>query len=273
MTEPDSRSSQGPDSSKVNSPVVRRTKPERRWGSWCGELKDLRRLVTMMEELAEQRRAQMLAELADDDENERKRWANRNLLIKIELADGADSISGPSEAVLEELDRRTVKSVKISTNFPGYEEKISLVLQKGGSYDNYGVRLDIESTNPGWAKQCLAQLSDEVDKSVPKWSFFLSIRGRVFALAVVLAGTLGVASLIEARYAHGDLGIAVAITALILVPLGTPIVLIGMSIWPWMFPRFELYGEGGSSSGGRRLAALILFVASIFAGVMVNLIT
>ena len=129
--------------------------------------------------------------------------------------------------MLEELDRRTVKSVKISTNFPGYEEMVSLVFQKGDSYDNYGVRLDIESTNPGWAKQCLAQLSDEVDKSVPKWSFFLSIKGRVFALVVVLAGILGVASLIEARYVpHGDLGGAVAITAVSLAGLGTPIVLL-----------------------------------------------
>ena len=85
MTEPDSKSSPVPDSSKVSSPVVRRTKPERRWQSWCGELQDLRRLVTMTEELAEQRRAQMLAELADDDENERKGWGNRSLLIKMEL--------------------------------------------------------------------------------------------------------------------------------------------------------------------------------------------
>jgi hypothetical protein len=232
-------------------------------------------VVVMIRELAESRWSERQSELSD--------WTTGILGVSVsmEIVDGADSLSGTPDAVLPELDRRTVQSVKIAAEFltttsggaltPDEDE----ILNVRFSRDD-GVTLLVESRNPGWAKQCLAQLSDEIDKSVPKWSFFLSKFGRFCSVVFVLLAVLVVAGAIEARHIHHDASGDIQLTAFILIILTALLSQQSISparIWHWIFPSFEVYGEGGSSSGGRRLAAIILFALTIIGGVIVNLIT
>jgi len=115
----------------------------------------------------------------------------------------------------------------------------------------------------------LAQVSDEVDKSVPKWSFFRTARGLLVWMFLTYATTVGVAVLIEARHVTKGFSAAVFLTLVIAcVTTGLTAGLLN-----WLFPPFELYGEGGSSSGSRRIGAVVVFIASIVAGILVNLVT
>jgi hypothetical protein len=252
--------------------LVRRSTLERTWKCWAGEIQDLRRVVSLVEDLATRRKSQALSELTDkNDKYEREEWENRVHLVIVEIADGADSITGPSDEVFKELDRRTVMSIKISTDLPSREDKLNVSFKKKGY--RAGVDVEVKSLDPGWARQAMSQLSDEIDKSEPKWSFFLSNGGMLFSLFMSYITVVGVADLIEARLIHRDLAGWLGATFFIAFSSLLFMVLLGSAIWPWMFPKFELYGEGGSSTGGRRLAGLLVFFGSIAAGVLVNLIT
>ena len=272
--------------------VTRRTKQTRTWRSWCGEVQDLRRVVAMVGELAESRWSEIRSSELSKNAGDATR-ISKQVAVEMEIVDGTDSVSGAPDAVLAELDRRTVQSVKIAADFPeGDDEVLSVSFSKGagksihpdsstvsarGSSDEAdGVTLLVESRNPGWAKQCLAQLSDEIDKSVPKWSFFLSPFGQVSTLVFVLLVAYGIAVGIEARHMHEGLGNASQLTAFVGIVVAFFIYTMSSSVtraWHWMFPSFELYGEGGSSSASRRIAAVVAFVASIIAGLLASLIT
>jgi hypothetical protein len=49
--------------------------------------------------------------------------------------------------------------------------------------------------------------------------------------------------------------------------------IVGERIKNWLFPAFELSGEGAQSSGSRRLATILLLVASVPIGILVNKIS
>jgi hypothetical protein len=98
--------------------------------------------------------------------------------------------------------------------------------------------------------------------------------GFISSLAILSVVVWGVAALIEAKHIHKNLGGDIFFTAVLSLVLTAGIGGIGASlIWPWMFPAFELYGEGGTSSGGRRLAALGAFALSTIGGILVALFT
>lgn len=259
---------------EMTKDLTRRTTPQRRWKSWCGELQDLRRLISLTEQLASQRKSEILSSSLND--RQLGYWDDVKYLVTVTIVDGADSVTGPPETVLEELDRRTVSKVLIDTDFPTlWDEKLAVSLSKTKEFifSDRGVKLEIRSSSPAWAKQCLAQMSDEIEKSVPRWSFFLTIKGRAALLALTYAVILGIALLIEARHVHRAFEGWALLTALFALAPIPWIGMFGSSIVNWCFPSFELYGEGGSPSGGRRLGAVLVFVASIAAGIIVNLIT
>jgi hypothetical protein len=262
--------------------VIRRRGLTRSRRAWSGELGDLRRVVSLVEELANQRITQLLADFPEDEKSERESWKKHVMAIQLEITEKTDSVTGSPPRIVDELDRRTARKIKIFAEFSNSDEKLEVIFQKdpkGGYLASPNsaigsVAINVRSTNTGWAEQSLAQLTSEVDKAVPRWAVFRSPLGFFVSLAVCGAASYGVLALFEAKHIHKGLGYDLLIS-LFLMLFGT--VLIGgisfALIWSWMFPAFELYGEGGTSSGGRRLGALGTFILSIVAGIIVYLST
>jgi hypothetical protein len=64
----------------MNDQVIRRTTPTRRWKSWCGgELQDLRRLISLMEQLAIQRKSEVMSSSVGD--YELSQWNRKQVLL------------------------------------------------------------------------------------------------------------------------------------------------------------------------------------------------
>lgn len=253
----------------MTNEIVRQTKIERTWQAWSGELNDLQRLATLTGSLADARKAEVIAGNADNEQY----WERREPLLKVKLIDGTDSVTGPAQEVFSELDRRTVKNVDIFGDFLYPEElKVELSNDIEESWRRWGVRLRIQSTNPGWAKRGIAELSEEIEKSVPRWAWFWTVPGILisYLAAVVLAVILIL--LIALRHTKDSGG-----QAAILGSNGITIVTVfawtlGPRFWRWTFPRFEVHGEGGQSTGGRRLAAFGSIVAGFLAAILVTYI-
>ena len=259
----------------MDDEVVRRTSLTRKWKSWSGELQDLQRLISLVEQLAVQRMPETT--IVTSGEQDPEGGNAQKKLVRVTIIDGTDSTNGPPKEVLGELDRRTVDIVQIRTSLPTGDDDLIVSLSKidrrSEPFARMGVAVDIKSSNPGWARQCLAQISNEIDKSVPKWSFFLTMLGRLVLLALGFAAVTCVALLIEARHIHKAFEGWAIFTVFITLFIASWSWIWGPPLIQWLFPSFELYGEGGSSSGGRRLAALIGSLAAFLLGIIVNLIT
>jgi hypothetical protein len=254
--------------------VVHRNKEPGAWESWSGDLEELSGVVKQVEKLAQDRKKQILADIHESlREDEETAWKKVEPLVRLEITYGTNSTTGPANAVLKELDRRTVQKVKIFTKFPyHHEESITVQFQKG-TIEDKGVEVEVESTSQGWAKQGIGQLSDEIEKSVPKWSFFLSHPGQATVFLVTYIAIFALVTLATIKHVHHDklgaVGSIALATLFATILLCIPILV----LLPRVFPRFEIHGEGGTSTGGGRLAALLTAILAIPIGVIVYLIT
>ncbi|WP_124772999.1 hypothetical protein [Micromonospora inaquosa] len=181
------------------------------------------------------------------------------------VVEDEDEVAGPISEVLPEIDRRSVASLKfVAALWPA--ERLSVTFSRNASE---AVVIDVVSGRTGWAKQAYARLADEIEKGVPRWSPLRSENSR-FGLAVSVAAVLGgFVGLVLAKSAGWDVRLVVGG----LVFMATWPILLMQRLHNWMFPAFELQGEGGQSSGTRRLVTLCLLGASIPIGALVNAIS
>jgi hypothetical protein len=251
--------------------VVRRRGLTKRRPAWSGELGDLKRVVSLVEQLGKQRIA-FLSLTLPDIERQKRRFKP----VQIEITEKTDSVTGSPPAIYSELDRRTARQIRMFSDFGSNDEALEVLFKKDPKPGELtgGITISVKSTNTGWAEQSLAELTNEINKSVPRWAGFRSWLGIIASLVVLFVTAWGIVVLIQVKHIHHNLGndlIASFATAILGVFL---IGGIGATFfWPWMFPTFELYGEGGTSSGGRRLAALGAFALSIVGGIIVYLVT
>jgi hypothetical protein len=267
------------------SDVVRRRGLSAHRPAWSGELGDLQRLVSLVEQLANQRIDLLRDGFASD--LDRRNWLRGTIKpVLVEITEKTDSVTGPPPEIYSELDRRTVRQIRIFSEFNNDDEALEVILKKDAKSGELlkndaksgelhgGVVVAVKSTNAGWAEQSLAELTNEIDKAVPKWAVLRKSLGFYSSLVGILLLIWGITVLFQAKHIHRDLGGDILISFVIVFLPGLVVAAIGGTlIWPWMFPAFELYGEGGTSSGGRRLAALGAFVLSIVGGIIVYLVT
>ncbi|MFI6254556.1 hypothetical protein ACIBCL_00395 [Micromonospora zamorensis] len=180
------------------------------------------------------------------------------------IAEDEDEVAGPIPEVLSEVDRRSVKRLKFVAAL-GPSERLRVTLTREAEE---AVVIDVVSQRTGWAKQAYARLADEIEKGVPRWATLRS-GGPKFGLSILppLALALFVA-LVLPKSLDDDRDFVGIMTFLVAWPF------FWMDrLYKWLFPGFELVGEGGQSSGTRRIATLSLLAASIPIGVLVNAIS
>lgn len=277
--------------------IIRSSRKRRSWLAWSGETVDLLRLGKMIEDSFQQRQSQLQAErerLAEQEDEGRESHlqtmstAARDVFITgatavffnggtsdeeipsypfvgMVLVDD-ETVSGDISDVFPEIDRRSLQRVSFISAFHP-RERIAVTFARNGSE---AVFLQVESSDSGWARQGIARIAEEVEKGVPRWSF---MRGRslptlsIRALAATAIGSAIAISVPSSTLVGGP-------TQRVFLGVLVGLVLLGIQFLPkfrdFLFPPFELLGEGASASGSRRIAATVLLAASLPIGIFVN---
>lgn len=232
---------------------------EEKWFAWCGDGDDLRRIAYVAQRGVEQRQS-----TAQD--------ASRTYL-DARLFDGNEEIIGEPDAVLDELDLRSVARVEFVGQFP-YNSKDELTIQFGAKFAYDGsIQLKVASSDSTWARSTFGQLADDIGKGVPWWAP-LREKGHILGVWIVLCELFALAALLV-LYPH----ISPDARSSIYVSLATlaSVVALGLfmsgSLSDWLFPPLEITRPGGQSSGGRRRAVIGSVLISVAVGVFVNLIS
>jgi hypothetical protein len=187
-----------------------------------------------------------------------------DMRVEAATTDGSDTATGPIDPVLAQVDRRSVQSVdfevRIQFAYIEKDERVKLTLSQAE-----GVTLAGTSSDPGWIRQVLAQMSEEVDKGAPRWGWIHSRPGRVafwlvvgLVAAVVFALSMAPHTKAATWLLASTAAFAVAAPAASIAPVRL-----------WLFPRFEITGDG-VATGTRRLVFLGSLLLSVMAGVFVN---
>ncbi|MFG3418702.1 hypothetical protein [Micromonospora sp. NPDC048063] len=263
------------------STVRRSFRKRHQWHAWSGEIADLERLGRIVEELhstwlkeRESEEAQRSAATKEAGAINVVGNSNHVFITSGEnevypfvglIAEDEDEVAGPISEVLPEVDRRSVAGLKfVATLWPS--ERFSVSFARDASE---AVVVEVSSQRTGWAKQAYARLADEVEKGVPRWASLRSDNSR-FGLAVFAAAAAATfIGLVLPKSNGWDVRVAVGGLAFILT---WPIFYM-QRLHKWIFPGFELLGEGSQSSGSRRLVTLFLLGASIPIGILVNAVS
>ncbi|WP_188188937.1 hypothetical protein [Nonomuraea sp. SYSU D8015] len=177
-----------------------------------------------------------------------------------------DQISGSIDDVFSEIDRRSIRRL---TFIAALQPRERLIL-RFSRHQMPAVTLEVESSDTGWARQALAKLADEVDKGVPRWSFVWGPGERAFYTNVAASAIVGLA--VGVSELASSLGANFAIGMFVF--MGIWIFSMSASrLREFIFPRFEILGDGSQSTGSRRLATLTLVLLSVPIGVFVNWIS
>ncbi|WP_433687015.1 hypothetical protein ACQP0I_25595 [Micromonospora carbonacea] len=265
------------------STIKRSFRKRYEWHAWSGEMADLGRLGKLVEELHEVRlrelesEARQRIEINSDSEIQSIQVQGTLNYFQYGPGDGEvypfvgvvvvdeDEVAGPILDVLPEVDRRSVESLRFVAALSA-SERLSVTFVRDASE---AVVIDVVSQRTGWAKQAFARLADEIEKGVPRWAALRS-DGPRFGLSVTAAVVIGLFfGLVLPKSTAWNERLAVGTVVFVAT---WPLVLMNR-LHKWLFPGFELLGEGGQSSGTRRLVTLALLVASIPIGVLVNAIS
>ncbi|MEU7926646.1 hypothetical protein [Micromonospora sp. NPDC049801] len=262
------------------STVRRSFRKRHQWHAWSGEFADLERLGRIVEDLystwlkereyeegqtGEVAEATGVINLAGVPGGASVGDGNETYPFVGLIVEDEDEVSGPIFEVLPEVDRRSVVGLKfVATLRPS--ERLSVTFARNA---NEAVIVEVSSRRTGWAKQAYARLADEIEKGVPRWASLRSENSRprlailaATATAVFVGLVLPKSSGLEIRTSVGAFAFS----------LTWPIFYIER-LHKWIFPGFELVGEGSQSSGSRRLVTLFLLGASIPIGVLVNVVS
>ncbi|MFI9814003.1 hypothetical protein [Saccharothrix variisporea] len=265
--------------------ITRRTDLKRRWHSWSGSGRDLKRLGRLVESLIADRRKAFASEFDElydstygiradskaslDYKEERRRQYDSEFGVTIRIDHGGASISGPVDEVLEEMDRRRVTNIRLSGDFPSLSRGEALEIEFNWNWALDPVTLRVSSGDQGWANQAFARLSEEIDVGKPKTNFFLRPAGSVF-LAVVSWLLLGASLFLIFENFSEKVRSAVAVMGGLGLGLLTALGLFSRKL----LPPLEVVEEGGSGAAGRRLTIFLTSVLlAAIVGVVVNRIS
>lgn len=180
------------------------------------------------------------------------------------LVHGNDTTKGPMGDVIEELDRRTLTSVRFSAG-KGYN---TIEVTTTRQHRDYGVCLRVVSSDIEWANQAYVGISEEIEKGKPKSCWLRSRLGRMLASFTTSGSIVYVilAILLSKLPAQDRLNeIEIAIIAF----LGLFALFLKLDRFhDWLMPRFEIFSEGGNSIGTRHLMWVGGQIIAVLAGII-----
>ncbi|MFS8100892.1 hypothetical protein LFM09_27570 [Lentzea alba] len=277
--------------------VKRTVTLSRSWKSWAGSVADLRRLGDETEKHVQAKKEALLRAFDTESQSELEEiekaktgsaqefeldWARESraskrkdledrIALKAKLVDSAGIAEGSLSEIIQEFDHRSFNSVFYEADLGrSYEEDLSISLRKFGPKP--GIELTISSTDQAWARQAFSHLSDEIAKGVPKWASMRSDGPRrAVALGMFLVVSVSIGFMHYRLLGPSAQAWTTFVSA---IGLGLwPVIAIYSPLWSYIFPPLDVHGEGGSSTGSRRLAFILGIFLTIALGVFVNLIS
>ena len=245
--------------------------PPRRWRAWTGTVPQVERLHSQVVALATARRDSKLAELGEGpdptDKSVDAQWERRRFLerreeisaaykVAVRIKSDDETIEGNWTEVMSEFDSRTYNELRLSCQRYGSEDRLVVTIcpARRAAEIAPGIWLEVQSTDRGWALQSQAQVSDEIDRGVPRWAWMHSIPATV-ALGMLIYAAVVLPLLIV--IAKVNLG-WIAILAWIGVILVGGIVQYVATRRDWLIrrvlPPVEILHEGQDSSGSRAIS-------------------
>jgi hypothetical protein len=284
----------------------RTTSRNRRWDAWAGDITAIRSLAKTINECVQERHKDILdsvKERIETIENADKRGlgydqlmleslrqraqeleaAENNELVILKMFDKYEEVYGEVNEVLAELDRRSTRClvfafdvenqrIRSADAFPSYHigDGVQVRLGMDTNFRDSGADIIVSSPSTGWARSSFARISDEVEKGVPRWSSLRRYLFSVFALLFATAVMIGTFPHINSK---DKTAVTLVFGLVALFLAGMLVIAEDTRLVSWVFPRFELTGEGAQSSGTRRMIAVTATLISIPVGVLINLIS
>lgn len=237
------------------SPVQRKSNEVRHFRAWVGSQSELRRIHDVIE----------------------RQSSKRGVQIEVKLGTKSIEVAGPYDEVMLEFDRRTWDSIEFSGGRRYIDdERISLKMDRRSELLGRPITLNIESVEPDWAAQAMAQVSAEVDNGRPRWSALYSVAGISIAQSVVILLPLVILAIrmVGPVGAQNIIGPIVAAIFLLFAVVGVGTFSVKLLLG--IAPPVEVYPEGGKSAAGQRLVYLLtgvvlpwlipLIIVSLFSG-------
>ncbi|MFG1818531.1 hypothetical protein ACGFIF_32530 [Kribbella sp. NPDC049174] len=277
------------------------TRRHREWQAWTGTTADLERIAKVMSQLMDQRRESLVAkyeaehpkptapvdeekaaedvtatvyfELMDYKSAMQQRDAELERLndvgVRFSLVDNhSDEVIGDPAAVLMEFDKRTYRALTFEGRFPPRHYGESLSIKMNRSTPAPGVKFEVESVDPGWAKQAMAEISEEIDHGAPWWGFFRSMLGTViFNLIVYLMVVVTFSLLVDLADWKNKYWIAAAAAGVFVIAMQ-----VVESSFRLIFPPVEIVAEGEKPRGARVIPYLVALALAAVVSVAVNTI-
>ncbi|MET8256469.1 hypothetical protein [Micromonospora sp. NPDC005205] len=249
------------------SDFVRYTSRSRCWRTWAGDIKEIHAIADIFENAAEKVRNEILEQHQEHEETARFCTClsdAKSAVATARISEGSESISGSLHAVVAAIDRRTFKRMTFKLkgfSSPQLELTFDSELESG-----QGLTLQVSSSWRDWVRQTFTELSDEIDKGVPRWHFLRT--GPGLALITLVGGLAGFAIALPMFNSGNNFVSALGTSPIIILMILSPLL-----AYIWAFPGFEITHEGGTTTGARRLAFICALLLSIPIGIVINLIT
>lgn len=267
----------------------------RHWTAWSGTIEDIRRIANILSNLEDTRRTRIEAEVDEPKDaitvrrEARARFEPFTCMIEIE--DGDNRISGPVDMILSEIDNRTTRNISFGLpgvehygriDSPFYDDNITIEFISDHPYNNLGTDLKVTTSDQGWGRQAFAQLSEEIEKGVPRWAWIHKRLGIASIFILTYIALLTFLFLVlppfpehlsdKSNPNHLATVVSWAVLATVLPILGA-VATASRKLRTWAFPTFEILGVHGASTGSRRIAYIVGILISIPIGIFVNLIS
>src|SRR2546423_10592393 len=126
------------------SDVVRRRALTKHRPAWSGELGDLQRVVSLVEQLGKQQIALLSITLPDIERRKR-----RFRPVQVQITEKTDSVTGSPPAIYSELDRRTARQIRIFSDFGNDNDVLEVLFKKDPKLGELtgGITISVKSTN------------------------------------------------------------------------------------------------------------------------------
>ena len=278
--------------------VERTIRRDRAWQAWVGSTADLERVGRLVGKLLDRRRE--LAVAAWEQENPRPEDPEKDEVLsmkyipyptyaalaadKIHSIDVAcsldvsttdrngDTSSGGLESVLAEFDSRDYNMIVLRaqffTDYKFEKEELELAFVRDAS--TAGVTLRIASTEQGWAKQALAEITEEVDKGRKWWGFLRTDNGSLL-MALVTFGLFALLSSLLLTLTDWPRNKELAV-GFFASSIPTLVALSGQIRKNWLFPAVEVVSDGVTPRGLRVVLSIAGLLVTSVVGVAINTI-
>lgn len=272
-----------PHSAKTSMGIRRRARGEWSAGAWVDDrerlLRVARTIQALMERLGQETIASLETRIArlDDLDRETREELEENLgaakrelseersltVTAVERRHEVTHEGEDAEEVVRSVDPRELERLVLSApDFPGRARNgITVEMSR-----QRGVSLQVQGEDPQWVKGALVNLQDELEKSVPRWTWMRgSVGPFVFVGGIAVAGLIAMAPLLSL----GDFLLVGGLLLVFVIIFSTAF----EPVFRRILPGFEIVETGQKGSISRVLALVGGLAGSFVLGLIGNLLT